>query len=255
MDDNLEGSAPNSVEDKAREMGWKPQDEFEGDDEKWVSAEIFVARKPLFDKVEQEKRSRKSLEKQLEQTNKALKELGEHNKRIAEVAYERAKKELKAAKRDALRDGEALLAEEIQERIDELKPEVVPVVETPNPVAAQIAAWVEENPWYKTNVEMRNVADGIANTAVAQGKSPDEIFEIVNQKIKKMYPEEFGPVQKRNPNKDDAPPVEGKGNSAGKKASRFRPTDEQRRFAKTFAAQGIMTEEEYYKQLAEEFGE
>lgn len=244
----------NSVEDKAREMGWKPLEEFEGDEEKWVNAEIFVARKPLFDKVEQEKRSRKSLEKQLEQTNKALRELGEHNKKIAEVAYQRALKELKAAKKDALRDGEALLAEEIQERIDELKPEEVPVPEV-NPMRARIEAWVEDNPWYKTNVEMRNVADGIANAAASQGKSPDEIFELVEKKIKQIYPEEFGPVQKRNPNKDDAPPVEGKGNSAGKKASKFRPTEEQRRFAKAFAASGVgLTEEEYYKQL-EQLGE
>jgi hypothetical protein len=242
-----------TVEDKAREMGWKPQDEYEGDN--WVSAETFVARKPLFDKIEQEKRQRQQLERQLEQNNKALRELGEHNKKIAENAYKRALNELKSAKKEALRDGEALLAEEIQERIDELKPEAVPEVPVVNPIKAKVEAWVEQNTWYRDNIEMRNVADGIANTAIAQGKSPDEVFEIVEKKIKKMYQEEFEPVQKRNSNKDDAPPVETRTAAGGKKASKFRPTDEQRRFAKAFAASGAITEEEYYKQLAEDLGE
>lgn len=254
MEENDEKQV-DTVEDKAREMGWKPQDEYDGDEEKWVSADIFVARKPLFDKVEQEKRARKQLERQLEQNNKALRELGEHNKKIAEVAYKRAVADLRAAKKEALRDGEAVLAEEIQERIDELKPEEVPEIPVVNPIKAQVEAWIEDNSWYRDNVEMRNVADGIANHALAQGKSHEEVFKIVETKIKKMYAEEFGPVQKRNSNKDEAPLVEGRTATGGKKASKFRPTDEQRRFAKAFAASGAITEEEYYKQLAEDLGE
>lgn len=243
-----------TIEDKAREMGWKPQDEYEGDEEKWVSADIFVARKPLFDKIEQEKRSRISMERQLAETNKALKELGEHNKKIAEVAYQRAVKELRSAKREALQEGEHVLAEEIQERIDDLKPEVVPEVPVYNPNKVKLDAWVAENKWYADNIEMRNVADGIANTAIAQGKQIDEVLELINTKMRKMYAEEFG-VSTRNPNKDDAPNVESRNGNSGKKPSKFRPTDEQRRFAKAFVASGAgITEEQYYKQL-EELGE
>lgn len=243
-----------TVEDRAREMGWKPETEYEGDPTKWVNAEIFVARAPLFEKIEAEKRHRISVEKQLELNNKALRELGEHNKKIAEQAYKRALKELRDAKKDALREGEAVLAEEIQERIDELKPENVPEVPEYNPNRAKLDAWVADNKWYVDSLEMRNVADGIANTAVAQGKSADEVFEIVSTKIRKLYPDEFK-AQKRNPNKDDAPPVEARGKTGnGVKPSKFKPTEEQRKFAKAFAAQGIMTEDEYYKQL-EELGE
>jgi len=249
MADNEEKQV-DTVEDKAREMGWKPQDEYEGDEEKWVNADIFVARKPLFDKIEQEKRSRISMERQLAETNKALKELGEHNKKVAEVAYKRAKAELLAAKKDALREGEHVMAEEIQERIDELKPEDVPEVPVYNPNKVKLDAWVAENKWYAENVEMRNVADGIAITAIAQGKGIDEIFELIGTKMRKMYAEEFGVTEKSK--EKDAPHVESRTAAGGKKASRFHPTEEQAKFARAFVQQGVFKSvDEYYKQLAE----
>lgn len=245
-----------TIEDRAREMGWKPQDEFEGDETTWVNADIFVARAPLFDKIKIEQRARNSVEKQLEQTNKALRELGEHNKRIAEASYKRALAEFRAAKKDALREGDVVMAEEIQERIDEMKPEVVPVIPEYNPSQQKINDWLAENKWYIDNPEMRNVADGVGKHAVASGKNPDEVLALINDRIRKTYPEEFEPVQQRNKNKDEAPFVESRGKTGGGKApSKFRPTEEQRRFAKAFVASGAgITEEEYYKQL-EELGE
>jgi hypothetical protein len=242
----------NPVEDRARELGWKPQEEFDGDEAKWVPADEFVRRQPLFEKIESEKRSRIAMEKQLAETNKALKELGEHNKKIAENAYKRALAELRNAKKEALREGEAVLAEEIQERIEELKPEPVPEVPQYNPNKARLDAWYADNKWYLDNTEMRNVADGLAQDAIAKGKSVEDVLEELPAKIKKLYPEEFG-MQRRNPNKEEAPNVETRGAAAaGKKPAKYQPTEEEKKFARTFVAQGVFKNvEEYYQQLAE----
>ncbi len=260
MDENNEvvdnAPEPNSVEDRARELGWKPAEEFDGPEEKWVEADEFVRRQPLFEKIESEKKARVALEKALELNNKAMRELGEHSKRQAEAGYKRALRELKAERRAALEDGQIVLADEIQERIDELKPEETPEVPEFNPGKQRLDQWMSENKWYTQDVEMREVADGVAKAHFARGGSPEGVFEVIEARIKKLYPDQFGTKETttRNPNKDDAPPVARSSVGVRGKSpnSTFRPTEEQRRFAKVFVGQGLYkSEAEYYKELSD----
>jgi len=62
--------AADPYESEAREQGWKPQDEYEGDPNKWRPAKEFVERGELFGKID-------SLGKELKETRKALKMLQE----------------------------------------------------------------------------------------------------------------------------------------------------------------------------------
>ena len=96
-----------TVEDKAREMGWSPKEDFEGDESKWVSAETFVARKPLFDKIESQSKYIKSVEKSTRQTQEALQALAEHHKKVALVAFKKELGDLKTQRRAALALGPA----------------------------------------------------------------------------------------------------------------------------------------------------
>ena len=41
-----------AVEQKAIEMGWKPKDNFDGEETDFIDAAEFVRRKPLFDKID-----------------------------------------------------------------------------------------------------------------------------------------------------------------------------------------------------------
>lgn len=63
-----------TVENTAREQGWKPLEEFDGDKSKWVSAETFVAKGELIYKIE-------SLGKKLKDADKAIKMLTEHHQK------------------------------------------------------------------------------------------------------------------------------------------------------------------------------
>ena len=62
-------------ESEAREQGWKPKEEYEGDPEKWRPAKEFVERGELFGKID-------VLGRELKETKKALKLLQEHNSKI-----------------------------------------------------------------------------------------------------------------------------------------------------------------------------
>ena len=256
-----QGQEP-SIEDQAREMGWVPKEEFEpkdGKKDKWISAEAFVARAPLFEKIESQKKTIEAVTKAQAQTQKILKEFAEHHKRVAEDAYNRAKAELKAQRRIALEEGEHGLADDIQERLDNLKPEPVPEVpeEVVNPAQVLISEWLEENKWYTQDDEMRAVADGIARNEAAKGKSQEDVLKTVASKIKKMFSEHFEQeeptAQKRNPNKDTAPPVESR-NTRGSTArtSKYQPTAFERQAAQNFVAQGLYKSvDEYYAEWAE----
>ena len=79
-------------EDQAREQGWKPKEEFEGDPEKWRPAKEFVERGELFNKID-------SMGKELKETRKALKMLQEHHAKVKEIEFKRAVEELKMAQK------------------------------------------------------------------------------------------------------------------------------------------------------------
>ena len=40
------------IEQKALEMGWRPKEEFEGEEADFIDATEFVRRKPLFEKID-----------------------------------------------------------------------------------------------------------------------------------------------------------------------------------------------------------
>ena len=70
-------------EAQAREQGWRPKEEFEGDASKWRPAKEFIERGELFGKID-------SMGKELKETRKALKMLQEHHSKVRETEYANA---------------------------------------------------------------------------------------------------------------------------------------------------------------------
>ena len=71
------------VELRAMEMGWRPKEEYNGDEENFIDAKEFVRRKPLFDKIEHQG-------KQIKAVTKALEALKTHYTRVEEAAVQKA---------------------------------------------------------------------------------------------------------------------------------------------------------------------
>ena len=99
-DENLEQnveqeSTLTSIEEKAISMGWRPKEQFEGDEEEFIDAKEFVRRQPLFDRIE-------SQNKQLKNVTKALEALKTHYTRVEEAAVQKAINQLKAQRKSCL---------------------------------------------------------------------------------------------------------------------------------------------------------
>lgn len=235
-----------SIEDRAREQGWLPADEYEGDKSKWVSAETFLAKGELIAKIE-------SLGKELKNTKKAMQMLQDHHAKVKEAEFTRAVNYLKQQKKDAYEAGDVDKIIAIDEQLATVKETqkqqamILAQQEQENSVHPNFTAWVEKNSWYNTDIELREASDaiGLAHAKANPHKTPEEVLDFVSKKIKSLYPERFS-----NPNRDKASSVEGAGSSARtRKVSDFELSEEEVRVMNTFVRQGIMTKEDYIKEL------
>jgi len=196
------------VELKAREMGWRPEEEFEGETGTWVDAKEFVGRAPLYEAIHKANRTAKKAQKQAEA-------LAEHNKKVEQAAYERALKTLKDQKQAAMEEEDLATALKLGDKIEELKEqkEAKEVDTTEKTFDEEVFAdWRDKEAWFGKDDALTYAANGYGAELEAKGGlSQEEILKEVSVYVRKAFPEKFG-VQRPT-----ATPVE-KG-SARKRAS------------------------------------
>jgi hypothetical protein len=230
-------------ESEAREQGWKPKEEYEGDPEKWRPAKEFVERGELFGKID-------VLGRELKETKKALKMLQEHNLKIKETEYKRAVDELKALQKKHLEEGNSDGYLETTELLTDLKAEqkareAVSQVQ-PQQVDPRFNAWVETNKWYAQDAELREYADvvGMGYAQKNPGLDPEDVLKFVAAQVKLRYPNKF-----QNPNRNKPSAVEGASTTSSPKTNSFELTDDERKVMNTFIRTGAMTKEEFIAQV------
>lgn len=186
------------IESTAREMGWRPKEEFRGDVEKWVEAEEFVRRGenfiPLLRKSNAELKGKldsttaevKQLKDIIQASHEAIEALKEYQGAETKRQVERARKELMAQLKTARDDGDVEAEELVREQLQSIKevkeevkaspptpavtpiPVATPATEAPHP---DFEAWVSDNLWFKTDVRKRALALGIADELRADKKN------------------------------------------------------------------------------------
>jgi hypothetical protein len=243
----VENKGPSEAEQKALEMGWRPKEEFEGDPDDFIDATEFVRRKPLFEKID-------VVGRELRETKKALRALQAHHEKVKEAEYKHALDALRAEKRAALESGDADALIKIDDQIADakaaeavLKAQQTQVTTAPHP---GFVKWVDRNKWYGTDAELRTFADqvGTSYAAANPDKDPDTILDYVEKRVRKLYPEKFS-----NPNKTRPSSVEGSQTTPSRTNEsdilNYPLTDDERRVMMTFVRQGILSKEDYIKQL------
>lgn len=232
-----------SYEDQAREQGWKPKEEYEGDPDKWRPAKEFVERGELFGKID-------IMGRELKETKKALKLLQEHNTKIKETEYKRAVDELKALQKKHLEEGNSDGYLETTELLTDIKAEQkareVTAQNTPKQPDIRFTEWVDQNKWYSSDAEMRDYADvvGMGYAQKNPGLDPEDVLKFVTAQVKTRYRDKF-----QNPNRNKPSTVEGTNTTSSPKTNSFELTDDERKVMNTFIRTGAMTKEEYIAQV------
>lgn len=235
----------NEVEQIALDMGWKSEDEYEGDDDDFVDAETYIRRGG--DIQETMRKHIKEQKKKLADMDIGLRDIKDHNERVYKAEVTKLKKEiegLKEKKREAIEEGDADLVESIDTQIDEIEGGMVEPAQkmTPNP---EFEEWIKKNTWYRDDPEMADYAD--ARSEIYKGAPYSRILKKVEKDVKDMFEDKF-PGGK----KPGATSVEKTTRRKGKvKYTKSDLNDEQRAVMKRFVAQGIMSEADYINDLSE----
>jgi hypothetical protein len=198
---NEESNQAPDFEAVAREKGWKPKDEFDGGD--WVSAEEFVKRQPLFDKIKVQSKKLKELEKTVEA-------LAKHYNTNITAAKEKAILDLKSERREAIELGEADRVDQIDQKIEHVQKMDAPVSQ---PVlATEIEQFVEEQAsWFNKDPEMTQFA--ISYNESYLKTHPGDLAKSLEETLKKVklaFPDKFENTRRNSP-----PPVDGGGETGG----------------------------------------
>ncbi len=253
LNQNTEQEAPEQkeispVEQKALELGWRPKEEFSGNEEDFIDAKEFVARQPFFEKISHQN-------KQIKELHKSLEAFKQHYTMVEKSAYERALQDLKASRRQALTDGDGDRFDAIDTEIKRVEKQVeiledvrqAPVAETPDQLPPAFASWVSQNRWYETTKYMRDFADDFGKSLHARGMAPDEVLKEVTAAVKKEFPHKF-----TNPNRAAAPIVGTPGAGASPKRENLKAqlNEQELKIMNTLVRGEVLTEEKYLADLA-----
>ncbi len=201
-----QGSGQAEIERRARNMGWRPREEFRGDASRWLPAEEFVERGERMLPLLQERnraadRQINDLQRQIGEQGQTLNVMLESTRRAEQAGYRRAMQELYQQRARAVEMGDTAAFQAVEQAMRELGPppdaqQQPPQQQRGQPQANQdpvIQAWVRQNPWFTSN-RMANVAMIAAmqqaEQANPQGSTEEHLIEAETE-IRRRFPEHF----------------------------------------------------------------
>lgn len=155
-----EAPAERNWEDEARELGWRPAEDFPGDKARFVDAKTFVERADTMLPII--KADRDKLKREMAELKRTMSQYVKHAEGAEQRAYERALKDLEAKHDEAVEAGDQVAARKALNEIRDLKPATVAPPEPEFDIETarkELNAWVEENDWYVLDDAKRRYAD------------------------------------------------------------------------------------------------
>lgn len=181
-----------TVEDKAKEAGWVPKEEYKGDPADWRSAEVFLERGPLMDRI---KKLNKDMEKLVD-----LSENSEKKAKQAEInAYNKYQQELQQLRQQAIYEGNAQAIDAISQDIQRVDFERFQAAQSLNAPDQSVVEFIQkhEHTWLndKTplNSSMKAFAISCENDIRARNPSLplNEVLQQVEKEVVNTFPQVF----------------------------------------------------------------
>lgn len=244
------------VEERAREQGWVPREEWHGDKAAWRPADVFIDRGELLGKI-------KSQSTELRELKSMVGYVTEQNRKLYEAGYEKAIADLEAQRDAAAEAGESKTVREIDKAIRShekaLEEAKQPV--RPSTNAAAVAAeerfesWKNKNRWYGDDSVMQDWANGAAvryKTNVNPNASDSDIYGYLSEEVKKKFPDKFkqrvgAPSPDGKSARSGGSPPDRDGNSADFDKLLSTLSEEEADIARNMVKRKHVTKEEFMK--------
>lgn len=181
-------SSERDYESEARDMGWRPKDEWTGKPEHWKDAKTYVEFDVVANRLTKAEREFNERLAKIEKANsRTIEKLqAQHAKEVAELA---------ATRREAIKSGDVDAVEALDQQIADLKadaPDKAPA-RTDEQVQAE---WMAKNTWYETDEDLATVALGYSNKIKSPDLSLEENLKRTEEYVRKKFPEKFGAATK-----------------------------------------------------------
>jgi len=237
----MEQQGSSTIEDLAAQYGWNSEGE--------KSAEEYV-------KVALEKFPDQS--KKIKQLFRTVEELKEHMSKTESRAYEKAKQEIDAQRKQAIRNGDEALVEELDKAKEELKPAFQAAANEVHPAIAEFegrnSAWLNGTSYEELKMQQWVEAHG---AILGRKKLPvDEHMALLEQHVKKEFSAYFDNLDDgsdadiKNPVSASRSNVTSSSSKAKGKTPTFNDLNaEQKKIARDFENLGVMSIENYIKDL------
>lgn len=191
-----------SIEERAKAQGWKPQDEFKGNPDDWRPAEEFLERGQKILPILQERFSK--LEKDFAAQNTKLVKVTENLTKFADFhkgtyqrAYENAKRDIEARMARAEEDNDFTAYKQANDDLKqvELDMQVIEQESQDGPTKEPVPEFFDfttANPWYDSDPAMTVYANHIAaNIQPHQVSSNGEFYALIEQEVRRQFPHKF----------------------------------------------------------------
>jgi hypothetical protein len=177
-------SSERDFEAEARDMGWRPKEEWTGKPEHWKDAKTYVEFDVVANRLTKAEREFNERLAKIEKVNaKTIEKLqASHAKEVAELS---------ANRKEAIRAGDVDAVEQIDQQLADLKADAPD--KTPARTDEQVQAeWIAKNPWYEADEDLATLALGYSNKIRSVDLSLEENLKRTEEYIKKKYPDRFG---------------------------------------------------------------
>lgn len=251
--EQVQDTAPEpSIEDNAREMGWRPKEEFKGPEEKWVDAETFVKRGEEILPIlrANSKKDREALDAakaEIAEMKRVFGEFKQYHSQTEQRAYQRAMRDLEARQAEAVEAGDVNEVRKITKEMTDLSKDVR-TDDQGSPYAGPDHAkalnqWKGDNPWFGSDSVMTAAANAIADELEASGVKGAEQLAEVGKRIRAEFPHKFENERRKQP-----AAVEGAVTPPRKQGKGWNDLPpEAKATAEKWVKQGLITKEAYVK--------
>jgi hypothetical protein len=181
---------PNTAEDVARAGGWKPKDEYTGNQEDWRSAEVFNERGVWIDK-------HKAQEKRLSDMEGRFNSRLDSQNKLHQAQVEMQKKELVRKRDDAIDLADRDQANRYQTDLDSLNVQPEPPAPASNDDSV-LDTWNASNPWILGTDPKAAYAKQQFGSYQAQGINTAQSIQAMEADVNRAFPD-INPARENQP--------------------------------------------------------
>lgn len=189
------------AEERAKRLGWRPKEEYNGDPNNWVDADTFVK------KGEEElpliRDTNRKLERKIGDMEKSMERMKKFTELQIKSAKEKALEELRLKNAKAVEEEEITTQEAFnryeqgKQEIEESYAEPKEEEDTSPKVPQEVEDWVASNPWFTKDYQLNQAAQFYERQL---GDMPlAEKLEEVKKKVMQDFPNKFSNPKRRAP--------------------------------------------------------